>query len=90
MSQVTLPPQPWFSAEDIEAIRSLHRGVRNAGYVFCLVGVMVLIAGRFMQGAPAWMLSVGVGIIVFGWGLLAYATMKRLARARVLAARRSG
>jgi hypothetical protein len=90
MSEVTLPPPPGFSAEDIEAIRALHKGARNAGYVFCLAGVMVMIAGRFMQGAPTWMLSVGVGIIVFGWGLLAYATMKRLTRARVLAARRNG
>ena len=87
---MTLPPQPGFSADDVEAIRVLHRGTRNAGYVFCLLGVLVMIAGRFMHGAPDWLVHVGVGIVVFGWGLLAYATMKRLARARVLAARRNG
>jgi hypothetical protein len=90
MTAMTLPPQPTLSAEDYEAIRAFHKGTRNAGYVFCLIGVMVMIAGRYMAGAPVWLLSGGVGIIVFGWGLLAYATVKRLARARVLAARRGG
>jgi hypothetical protein len=28
--------------------------------------------------------------VVFGWGLLAYATMRRVARARALLARRNG
>jgi hypothetical protein len=90
MTQVTMPPQPTLSAEDYEAIRVFHRGTRNAAYVFCLVGVVVMIAGRYMAGAPTWLLSLGVGIIVFGWGLLAYATVKRLTRARLLAARRGG
>ena len=90
MSDVSLPPQPGFSAEDVEAVRALHRGARNAGYVFCLLGVLVMIAGRYMHGAPAWLVNAGVGIVVFGWGLLAYATMRRVARARALLARRNG
>ena len=84
---MTLPPQPSITLEEYEAIRVFHRGTRNTGYVFCLVGVLVMCAGRFMSGAPSWLLAVGVGIIVFGWGLLAYATMKRLGKARVLAAK---
>jgi len=90
MTDVTLPPQSGLSVEDVQAIRAFHRRALNAGYVFCLLGVVVMVAGRFTHGAPVWLVSVGVGIVVFGWGLLAYATMKRLARARVLAARRNG
>jgi hypothetical protein len=90
MTGMTLPSQPTVSAEDYAAIQAFHRGTRNAGYVFCLIGVLVMISGRYMPGAPGWLVALGVAIIVFGWGLLAYATVKRLGKARALAARRSG
>jgi hypothetical protein len=85
-------PQPAavLSEADIAAIRACGRGVRNLGYVFCLVGVMTMISGRFMAGAPAWLTSLGVGIVVFGWGLLAFALTRRLAMVRKLMARRGG
>ncbi len=44
---------------------------RNAGLVACLIGVLVMVAGRFMHGVPSVFVYVGVSIIVFGWGLLA-------------------
>ena len=44
---------------------------RNGGFVACLLGVLVMVAGRFMPGAPAALIYVGISIIVFGWGLLA-------------------
>jgi hypothetical protein len=49
-----------------------------------------MVAGRFMPGAPIWLVSVGVGIAVFGWGLIAYALMRRVAMARSLAAKAKG
>lgn len=82
MSQSAADP-----AEPISAIRAYHRRTRNTGFVVCLVGVLVMVAGRYMPAAPVWLMSVGVGIIVFGWGLLAYALMRRLAMARSIAAK---
>jgi len=54
------------------------------------LGVMVMLSGRFMAGAPTWLVSVGLGVVVFGWGLLAYSLFKRVALVRSLAARRRG
>jgi hypothetical protein len=69
-------------AERIQAIRAYHRGTRNAGYVACLLGAIVMIAGAKMPAAPEWLASVGVSIIVFGWGLFGFALIKRMAFAR--------
>lgn len=91
MSEVTLPqPREGLSEADVEAIRAHHRGTRNLGYVCCLVGVLVMIAGRFMAGAPIWLTSIGLGVVVFGWGLLFYAFARRMALVRQLVARRGG
>ena len=90
MNAVTPPPEPVLSDHDVERIRAFHRGTRNAGYVCCLLGVMVMLSGRFMAGAPTWLVSVGLGVVVFGWGLLAYSLFKRVALVRSLAARRRG
>ncbi len=59
--------------------------LRNLGYVACLVGALVMIAGRFMPGAPAWLVYVGVSVIVFGWGLFGLSIRQRLAAARAAA-----
>ena len=85
-----MPPRPLLTVEQIDAIRAHHRGTRNAGLVACLAGVLVLIAGRFMPGAPIWLVSVGVGVVVLGWGLIAFAMWKRLAMARALTSTRGG
>ena len=84
------PPPHLLSADDVEKVRAYHRGTRNAGYVACLLGVLVMIAGRFMAGAPSWLVNVGVGVVVFGWGLLALAVFKRVAYARSLTSRSGG
>jgi len=70
------------AASDAETFRAYQRGTRNAGFVACLIGAMVMIAGRFVPGLPVWLASVGVAVIVFGWGLFAYSMFKRAAYAR--------
>jgi hypothetical protein len=76
--------------ERIQAIRAYHRGTRNAGYVACLVGAIVMIVGAKVAAAPVWLASVGVSIIVFGWGLFAFALVKRMAFARAHPGDREG
>ena len=53
------------------------RATRNAGFVASLIGVLVMVSGRYMAGAPVWLTYVGVSVIVFGWGLFAYALYQR-------------
>jgi hypothetical protein len=77
---------PSLTPEQVEMVRTHHRGTRNAGFVACLVGALLLIAGRFSPGFPTWAPSIGLAVIVFGWGLLGYALFKRVALARSLAA----
>ncbi len=77
-------PRPLLSIAQIDAIRAHHRATRNAGLVACLLGVLVMIAGRFMAGAPVWLVSVGVSAVALGWGLIAFALWKRVAMARAL------
>jgi hypothetical protein len=90
MSETPSFPKPTLDEDQIAAIRAYHRRTREAGLIACLVGVAVMVAGRFMPGAPIWLVSVGVGIAVFGWGLIAYALMRRVAMARSLAAKAKG
>lgn len=88
---ITAPSaRPLLSVEQIDAIRAHHRGTRNLGLVACLVGVLVMVAGRFMPGAPEWLVSLGVGVVVLGWGLIAFALWKRVAMARNLTTKASG
>ncbi len=51
--------------------------IRNAGFVACLVGVLVMAGARFAHGVPPVFVSVGVGIIVLGWGLFALSALRR-------------
>ncbi|HEY1879407.1 MAG TPA: hypothetical protein VGG68_05690 [Caulobacteraceae bacterium] len=82
---MTLPqPRAVLSEADMEAIKAHHRSTRNLGYVCCLLGVLTLVAGRFMSGAPSWLMSLGLGVVIFGWGLLAYAVARRVALVRRL------
>lgn len=90
MSEAPAFPKPTLDEAQIATLRAYHRRTREAGLIACLVGVLVMIAGRFMAGAPIWLTSVGVGIAVLGWGLIAYALMKRVAMARALAMKAKG
>lgn len=89
MTETSLPP-PRLTADQAAIVSASHVGVRNAGYVCCLLGVVAMVAGRYMAGTPAWLASLGLGIVVFGWGLLGYAVIRRVALARSLASRRGG
>ena len=73
-----------------QAFRAEQRFLRNAGFVACLFGVLALIAGRFMPGAPVWGVYVGVGIIALGWGLFAWSMLRRAAYARAHPSARNG
>lgn len=57
-------------------------GIRNAGFIACLAGVIVMLTGRYLHGAPTVLVSVGVGVIVLGWGLFAWSMLRRAAMAR--------
>jgi len=65
-----------------EGVPGLFRVLKNAGFVACLVGALAMIAGRYMPGAPRWITYLGVSVIVFGWGLFAYALVQRAAYLR--------
>ena len=84
------PATPGLGPDAIQLIRAYHRRERNAGYVCCLLGVLVMIAGRYMAGAPIWLINVGLAVVLFGWGLLAFAFVKRVGLARTLSARAGG
>lgn len=56
---------------------ALFRILKNIGFVVCLVGALAMIAGRYMPGAPRWLTYIGVSVIVFGWGVFAYALVQR-------------
>jgi uncharacterized membrane protein len=63
-------------------LRSRYRGFTNAGYVVCLIGVLVMLSGRYMAGAPTWLVFPGLAVIIIGWGLLAFAIFSRAAYMR--------
>ncbi|HEY8013767.1 MAG TPA: hypothetical protein VIE70_07650 [Dongiaceae bacterium] len=87
---MTVPIPAALSASQVEVVRAHHRGTRTAGFVVCLVGVLVMIAGRYAPAAPVWVTSVGVGTIAFGWGLFGYALYKRVTLARSIASEGGG
>ncbi len=80
-----LAPIPGFAGTSLRGGRGAHTSsvIRNAGYIACLVGTLLMIAGRFMAGAPAWLAYVGLAGIVFGWGLLALSVVRASAQARL-------
>jgi hypothetical protein len=62
--------------------RGGHLAVRNAGFVASLIGALVMISGRYMAGAPSWLVYGGVSAIVFGWGMFFLSMWRRAADAR--------
>jgi hypothetical protein len=63
-------------------LRGRYRATQNAAYVACLVGVLVMLTGRYGASAPHWLIFLGLGIIIIGWGLLATAIFGRAAYVR--------
>jgi uncharacterized membrane protein len=66
----------------VSDLRARYRSVQNAGYVACLIGVLVMLSGRFMAGAPSWLVFPGLAVILVGWALLAFAIFSRAAYMR--------
>jgi hypothetical protein len=66
----------------IDKIRGLYKRERNAGFVFCLVGVLGLVLVRFRLEAPPWALWAPLGIVALGWALFAWSIYKRTAWVR--------
>jgi hypothetical protein len=63
-------------------LRGRYRWTQNAAYIACLVGVLVMLTGRYGANAPHWLIFLGLGIIIIGWGLLATAIFGRAAYVR--------
>jgi len=64
-------------AEYADTIRSLGRRERGVGFVACLLGALLLIWGRTVQGAPFWAVVAGLVTIGAGWLLFAYVIIRR-------------
>jgi hypothetical protein len=62
----------------VDQLRAQGRRERMAGFVACLVGVLILVVARFRLGAPAWALWTGAAVVALGWGLFVYALLRRL------------
>jgi hypothetical protein len=77
-------------AAGVEKVRASYRRENVLGMICCLLGVLIMLAGRFMAGAPGWLAALGVAIVVLGWGLLALAVIGRLVLANSLSSRRDG
>lgn len=60
-----------------DTIRALGRRERGAGFVASLVGALLLIWGRTVEGAPSWAVVAGLVTIGVGWLLFAYVIIRR-------------
>jgi hypothetical protein len=66
----------------IDHVRGMHKGKRLAGFVGCLVGVLIMAAGRFSAQVPDWAVWVGLAVIAVSWSLFAYVIYTRTIWAR--------
>ena len=62
----------------LQQIRALGRPQRLAGFIACLVGVMMMALARFRLDNAPWLLWPGVAVIALGWILFIYALVRRL------------
>ena len=62
----------------LEQVRALGRRQRTAGFIACLVGVLVMVLARFRFDNDPWLLWPGVAIVTLGWILFIYALVRRL------------
>jgi hypothetical protein len=59
-------------------VRSLHAGKRQAGFVACLVGALMLVFARMRpEASPAWLMPASLVVIGAGWLLFAYVIVMR-------------
>ena len=62
----------------LDTVRAQGRVYRFAGFIACLLGVMILIVGRYKLGGAPWLLWTGAGVVALGWALFVYALARRL------------
>jgi O-antigen/teichoic acid export membrane protein len=62
----------------LDTLRSQGRAARTAGFIACLLGVLILVVGRFRLGGAVWLLWTGVVVVGFGWSCFVYALFRRL------------
>jgi len=65
-----------------QAVLALHGRTRNLGFVVCLVGVLALVASRYIWRAPMWTSWLSVGVIAAGWAMFVFVTLRRAAWVR--------
>jgi hypothetical protein len=66
----------------LDTLRGQGRAARTAGFIACLVGVLILVVGRFRLGGAIWLLWTGIVVVGFGWSCFVYALFRRLTWAR--------
>jgi hypothetical protein len=62
----------------LDTVRAVGRPARMAGLICCLLGVLILVVGRYKFGGPLWLLWSGAGVVAAGWALFIYAVVRRL------------
>jgi hypothetical protein len=62
----------------LEQVRSMGRPQRFAGFIACLLGVMMMVLARYKLDSNPWVLWPGVAIVAVGWMLFIYALARRL------------
>jgi drug/metabolite transporter (DMT)-like permease len=58
-------------------VRSLHTHKQTAGLLACVAGVLLMVWGRFRDGAPQLAVPAGLALVVLGWALFAYVIVMR-------------
>ncbi len=66
----------------LESLRGLGRSERTAGFVACLIGVVVLGLARLRFVGETWLLWTGLAVVGLGWALFLYSVVRRLAWTR--------
>jgi cell division protein FtsW (lipid II flippase) len=61
----------------VDHMRALHKNKRMAGFIGCLIGVVLMVLGGFMHGAPSWLRWVGLAIVAPSWLLFIYVIVSR-------------
>ena len=66
----------------IDRIRGMHKNKRNLGFLGCLLGVLIMLAGRYSPQVPDWTVWAGVAVVAAGWLLFAYVIFSRVTYVR--------
>ncbi len=61
----------------IDTLRDMHKNKRLIGFVGCLLGVLVMLYGRF-GGGPEQAVWAGLAIVVVSWLLFTYVILSRV------------